>query len=458
MGGVFMTILTSFVGYVITQNRIVNFRYEQHRATDIAEAGLNYYKWYLAHYPSDVTDGTGLPGPYVHVYNDPEGGPIGEFSLSISSSTYCGSVASIEVTSSAFTYANPGAVSTVSARYSRPTVAEYSFITNGSVWYGSDRVISGPVHSNQGIRMDGHHNSFVGSGQATWTCTSSFGCNPNQNVDGVYTTGGNATPGLFSFPTSPVDFAGLTLDLNDMKNKAKNSGGIYYGPSGSYGYQVIFNGDNTVTIRKITNTTSYWAYSSEEGWHNTERNVISASSFVATKTIDTACPLLFFEDKVWLEGDVSQKVALAAANLSLGSQTNIVVNNNVNYVGTDAGLVAIAEDDIDIGLKVPDNLQVNGIYIAQNGRFGRNHYVTSGGYGLPSSLDPYVCQDTLTRYGSVVSNGRVGTKWTGTSCGSYSSGFENRVTSFDQNQVNDPPPLTPETSDVYLFTEWKQEG
>lgn len=456
-GSIFLVIISSFVGYVITQNQVINFRHEQQRATEIAEAGLNYYRWYLAHYPDDITDGTGLPGPYVHVYNDPEDGPIGEFSLSIASSTYCGSVSSIDITSTAFTYDDPTAVSEISARYRRPTVAEYSFITNGGVWYGSDRVITGPVHSNQGIRMDGYHNSFVGSGQSDWTCTSSFGCNPNVTVDGVYTTSGNSSPGLFSFPVSPVNFGGLTLDLAEMKTRAQDNGGIYYGPSGSYGYRVIFNGNDTVTIRRVTGTYNYKAYSTYEGWHWGERNVITSSSFVATVDIDPACPLLYLEDKVWLEGNISGKVALAAANLSLGSQTNIVINNDIKYVsGTDAGLIAIAEDDVDVGLQVPNDLEANGIFVAQNGRFGRNHYWS--GY-LPGWLDGYICRDTLTRFGSVVSNGRVGTKWIGgTYCGSFSSGFANRITSFDQNQVDNPPPLTPKTSDVYILDGWKQKG
>lgn len=462
-GGVFLVILTSFVGFIITQNQVVNFRHEQYLAADIAEAGLNYYKWHLSHYPDDVTDGTGLPGPYTHVYSDPEGGPIGEFSLTISSSTFCGSVASIYVTSTGHTYRDPNAVSTVSARYARPTVAEYSFITNGGVWYGDDRVITGPVHSNQGIRMDGYHNSYVGSGQASWTCTATYGCNPNMVVNGVYTTGNHATPGLFSFPVSPVDFAGLTLDLSDMKTKAQSSGGIYYGPSGNSGYKVTFNGDGTVTIRRVTNTTSYWAYSTEEGWHQTERNVISASALVATRAIDNECPLLYFEDKVWVDGDISQKVALAAANLSLGSQTNLVINGDIEYVpGTNAGFIAIAEDDVDVGLEVPFDLETDGIFVAQNGRFGRNHYcvndcsATGGNQGLPAGLDPYVLRGTMTHLGSVVSNGRVGTQWT--SGAVTVSGFQNRVSSFDQDQVSDPPPLTPETSDVYLFSDWRQEG
>jgi hypothetical protein len=458
-GAIFFTVISSFIGAIVTQSEVINFRAEQQKASDIAEAGLNYYKWYLAHFPGDVTDGTGAPGPYVHQYDDPEGGAIGEFSLDISSNTYCGSISSIEITSTGHTYVNPDAVAVISARYARPTVAEYSFITNGGVWYGSDRVISGPVHSNQGIRMDGSHNSFVRSGQADWSCTSSFGCTPTQTVDGVYTASGNATPGLFSFPTSPVDFAGITLDLSYMKSIAEDvsSGGTYYGPSGAYGYRVIFNGDGTMTIRRVTGTYDYWVYSSYENWHTGERNVITNDTFIATEVIDPDCPLIYLEDKVWLEGEVTQKVTLAAADLSSGSQTNIVLNDNITYAaGTDSGLLAIAEDDVDVGLEVPNDMTTNGIFIAQNGRFGRNHYDTAY---LPWWLDTYVCRSSLTRFGSVISNGRVGTKWTGSnSCGSFSSGFENRVTSFDQDQVDNPPPLIPETSDVYIFEDWRQEG
>lgn len=458
---IFLFIVSSFVGYVVTQNQIINFRFEQQKATEIAEAGLNYYKWFLAHYPGDFTDGTGLPGPYVHQYFDPEGGAIGEFSLEVASSTYCGSVASVKVTSTAHTYEDSSAVAIVSARYTRPTVADYSFVTNGAVWYGADRVITGPVHSNQGIRMDGYHNSFIGSGQTDWSCTSSFGCSPNQTVDGVYTTSGHATPGLFSFPSSPIDFAGITLDLADMKDKAQNNGGIYVGPTSQYGYRIIFNGDGTIDIRVVTGTSVYWAYDSTQGWHQTERNVITSSSLISggnNVPIDPDCPLIFVEDKVWLEGEITQKVTLAAADLSSGAQTNIVLNDDIYYTsGADAGLLAIAEDDVDIGLVVPDDMRADGIFVAQNGRFGRNHYETAY---LTSSLDPYVCQGTLTREGSVISNGRVGTQWTGNLCGggTFGSGFQYRVTSFDQNQVNSPPPLTPETSDVYEFEDWQQEG
>jgi len=458
MGSIFLFIISSFIGYVVTQNQVVNFRHEQQRATEIAEAGLNYYRWYLAHFPGDVTNGTGLPGPYVHEYKDPEGGAIGEFSLEVASSTYCGAIDSINITSTAFTYVDPSAVASISATYRRPTVADYSFVINSGVWFGASRTITGPVHGNQGLKMDAAHNSLVGSGQATFDCTSSYGCNPTQyGVDGVFTQSGLATPSLFQFPVSPIDFAGITLDLADIKDKAQNNGGIFYGPTWGYGYRVVFNNNDTIDVYRVTGTDDYYSYSASDGYHYGERNVITSQTMLANdQPIDPQCPVLFFEDKTWIEGRVNQKVAIAAADLSSGAQTNIVINDNLDYGSSpDAGLLAIAEDDIDIGLVVPNNMTVNGIYIAQNGRFGRNEYFT---YYLKSSLDPYVVQNSLTRLGTVVSNGRTGTAWINTLTGATVSGFLIRDTSFDLNQVTNPPPLTPRTSDVYEFDDWRQDG
>ena len=57
----------------------------------------------------------------------------------------------------------------------------------------------------------------------------------------------------------------------------------------------------------------------------------------------------------------------------------------------------------------------------------------------------------------MVSNLRSGTEWSD-SGGSHLSGFRSRVTSFDRDQIDDPPPLTPSTSDVYELQDWRQEN
>lgn len=69
-GSVFFVIASGFIGYIIAENRVIEQRLQFEQAGEIAEAGLNYYKWYLAHNPNDVTAGTGAPGPYIFTYED----------------------------------------------------------------------------------------------------------------------------------------------------------------------------------------------------------------------------------------------------------------------------------------------------------------------------------------------------------------------------------------------------
>jgi len=450
-GAVFLIIVSSFITSVATQARAVDVRFEQQRATEIAEAGLNYYKWYLAHFPGDV----GGSGTYV--YEDPEDGAIGTYELAISGNSYCGQISSIEVTSTGRTYANANAYAVVSATYKRPTVAEYSFVTNGGVWFGGGTLV-GPVHSNQGLRMEAAHNSTISSGQPTWNCDYSYGCNPEiPAAPGVYSSGSLSNPGLFQFPVSPIDFAGLTLDLAGMKSRAQNNGGIYYGRTSGFGYLVTFNGNNTINVDRVTRTRRYWSYNSTDGWTQDERNVITRTTRLATnQAIDSACPVLFFEDKTWIQGDINQKVTIAAGDLAQNAQTNIVINDDLRYVsGTDAGLLAIAEDDVDINLVIPgENLDLHGIYIAQKGRFGRDGYVTYSWPRLPSNLRSYAYLNNLSQLGTQVSNTRSVVNWIGWSGFAGSGG----ASSFDRDQIDNPPPLTPETSDVYELQDWRSAG
>ena len=210
-GSIFFTIISSFTVFIVTQSKLIAQRVEVETAGQIAEAGLNYYKWFLAHYPNDVTNGTGLPGPYVGIYNDPEGGAIGEYSLTVASTTYCGDLASIKVTSIGSTYEQPDIKKTLSARYARPTIADYSYILNANVWVGSDAQITGPYHSNGGIRFDGRNNSVVTSGQTDWSCTPGFGCSPTTTRNGVFTTTANPNTALFDYPSAPINFATCSL-------------------------------------------------------------------------------------------------------------------------------------------------------------------------------------------------------------------------------------------------------
>jgi hypothetical protein len=444
---VFMVILTSFVTFIVTQTKLIEQRVQFEQAGQIAEAGLNYYRWYLAHYPNSTT--TAITG----VYSDPELGPIGEYTLTLASTTFCGTIMSRQITSVGATYADSAITRRLSARYARPNVAEYSFIINSNVWAGDDRVINGPYHSNGGIRMDGTHNSSVTSGQGSWTCTSSFGCSPSGTRDGVFTTTANANPALFATATAPVNFGAITVDLSDIENKARTGGGIFLpkAPGGDYGYHIVFNSTSSITVRRVQNTLSYWGYTTENGWQ-TENHIITALRSPVTYLINSSCPVIAVQDKVWIEGVVPNKMTLAASHAtSTTMNPSIILEGNITYTSpTSSGLLAIAEQDVLIGVTVPEHMTLNGIFIAQNGRYGRNHYDTDDFTG---TYDPFVILESETHNGTIVSNGRVGTQWT--SGGVTTSGFKNRYTSYDRNLVESPPPFIPETSDVYEYSDWR---
>jgi hypothetical protein len=449
-GAIFFTIVSSFTVFIVTQSRLISQKVEFEQAGQIAEAGLNYYRWFLAHYPNDVTNGTGLPGPYVGVYNDPEGGAIGEYSLAIASTTYCGDVASIDVSAIGYTYVNPAVKRTLSARYARPNVAEFSYIINSNVWVGSDTQIIGPYHSNGGIRMDGRNNSVVTSGQLNWSCSPSFGCTPTTTQNGVFTTTANAISSLFEFPSAPINFSGITVDLANIQSKAQNNGGRYFGPSGRSGYHIIFNANGTYEVRRVNgkvNEPNGYAWGQQ-------MNILNGTTLIGTYAISAICPVIFVEDQVWLEGVVNGKVTIAVADVDTpGIDPSIILNNNITYANASSGLLAIGEYDILVGLVVPNDMFLNGIFIAQNGHFGRNHYNTS----MPNAWETYIFRNSLTMTGTIVSNGRVGTKWVN-NAGTYISGFNNRYNSYDRNLVVNPPPLVPVTSDVYKFSEWRDRN
>jgi len=448
---IFATILLGLTGFILVQNKASIGKEYKERAVQIAEAGLDYYRWFLAHNPGDLMDGTGEPGPYEHEYEDPETGVIGTFSLEVDGNQECNTVTSIDIVSTGWSSGEPSIRRVVSGKYAQPSVAEYAYIINSNVWAGSDRDIKGRYHSNGGIRMDGTNQSLVTSAVEDWLCTSSFGCSPNQTQDGVF--GGGPNTELWSFPSEPVDFVGITQDLVNMKTQAQESG-LYFGPVGGEsnrrGYHAIFQNDGTLDMYRVTNTSYNWGYDSSAGWQR-DYNRITNETFLGNYTVPSDCSLIFVEDKLWIEGVVNGKITIASADVSQPNyDTDIILNGDISYTTQDGsdGLTAIAEDDVLITLYSPDTMSLSGIFIAQNGHFGRNYYSEE----YPSYGYSNATRYSLSITGSIVSNGRVGTSW---SCGgSFCSGYENRDNSYDRKLATDPPPLTPFVDDEYQFIEW----
>ncbi len=456
-GAVFLLVLGGLASYILSQNRLQTKTTGDAKAFAIAEAGLSYYHWYLQHNPGDITHGTGVAGPYVIPYTDPEGGVIGNMTLNIVGNTACGETTSIDIRSTGAVLDGSKGARTVIGRYAQPTVATYAYVLNDSVWAGADRTINGPYHSNGGIRMDGTANAPVTSSLTSWLCTSSFGCSPNQTKAGVWGAGPNQT--LWSYPTPQIDFAGIAADFTALKTLAQSDGlylpryssGNSNGAAYWKGYHLIFNANGTVTVRRVTSTTQLNVTpvnSSDADW---DRALIQNETNYNTYAISNNCGLIFVEDNVWVEGTIPSKVTLVAANVSTtGVEANAYIKGNITYGSTDGtdGLTLIAEHNVLITPDSPNNMTLNGIFIAQGGAFGRNLYSCSGSY------DP---KNTLTILGTTVSNKRTGTKWVN-GCGSNDDGgYQTRIDAFDRKLATDPPPFTPIVSSDYEFVDWREE-
>lgn len=464
-GTIFVTVLGALAGFVLGGNRVQNAKTLEVQAFAIAEAGLEYYRWFLAHYPTDTQNGTGQAGPYSIPYFDPEGGQTGTISLSVVPNTTCGQTTSIDINSTGTATGTPAISKTVVARYAQPTVAGFSYVVNQSVWAGADRIISGPYHSNGGVRMDGTANSSVTSSLATWNCTSNYGCSPAQaTAPGVVGNGPNQT--LWEFPVPQVDFAGITADFSSLKTLAQ-SNGIYYPRysttnnqnAAAYwrGYHMLFNADGTVTVRRVTATNSISVNPVNDTDEDWDRALISNETNYETRTIPVTCGLIFVEDNVWVEGTIPSKVTLIAANTtSNGSITpNAYLKNNIQYGATDGtdGLTLISAHNVLVTPDSPNNMTLNGVFIAQGGAFGRNLYLNSSN-DCHTSYEP---RNTLTILGTTVSNKRTGTKWSGVDCSTDDeAGYNSRIDSYDRRLATDPPAFTPVISTDYEFVDWRE--
>lgn len=451
-GSIFLILLGGLLGFILLQLRQSAQKVAWNEALEVAEAGANYYQWCIN---NDIEDQCQTEKDYF----DPAGNLIGRFSLQVTSTSACGQTIQKKIVSTGWANNFPTLKRKVSILYARESVAKYSYILNDNVWIGSDHEIRGPYHSNGGVRMDGENQSLVTSGKENWICTSSFGCSPcpttkgcwvqgsNCVCPGVFTTTANSNPDLFSFPVPPFDFVGITIDLAQMKNSAQTSG-VYLLPSVNInpqgkGYHIKFKNNGTFEAWIVTWLSSAYAYSLEEGWHY-DYFTISSEYLYRTYNIPSVCSAIFVEDNLWLEGEVKGKVVIASANLiNPNLDTSVVLPGNIDYTVLDGsdGLALIGEKNVLIGPQSPNQMEVRGIFVAQKGRFSRNHY-------------PNNFRDKLEIYGAIISNGRVGTQWVSGS--QIVSGYLKRESYFDANLIYNPPVFVPYIGPDFKIVNWEE--
>jgi hypothetical protein len=471
-GTLFLILFSSVLNFSLTQIKISKQKIAWQKSLEIAEAGINYYRWCLN---NEIENNC----PLEKEYADISGNVIGKFKVTVEKTMSCNQNISQKIISEGFTFEFPEIKRKVSVLYSRESVAKYAYILNSNVWVGEDHQIRGPYHANGGIRFDGKNFSSVSSAQNNWVCTSSFGCGPSgigygqglcppecQIINhqcvcpGVFSTTYNSNRGLFSFPVTSFDFQGVSANLAQIKSAAQNLGGIYLPPARyinpqGKGWHLIFLADGRVEAKIITALSATCGYSLEydgfslcgtaqEGYWQNNYFTISSEFTYQTFILPSSCSAIFVEDNLWPEGTIKGKVVLASGNLiEANKDTDVILNYNLNYAqGEDNGLTLIAERNILIGPNSPNNMVLKGIFIAQKGRFSRNHY--------PGNI-----KDTLRIEGSIISSGRVGTQWV-TLGGHIVSGYRSRETFVDLNLLYSPPVFTPFLSPQFKIVKWQE--
>jgi len=451
VGGVFVVVIYSLLLMLGLQLDYSHRQVASEEALYIAEAGINYYRWHLAHAPEDFRDGSEEDGPYEHEYFDPQGRKEGVFSLEIIPPADGSFIVTIK--STGWTDRYSGVKRTITAQYGKTSMTEYSFLQNASSWYGSGITVNGRIHSNNGIRMDGVNLSLVTSAKETYKCGTETGCFPPKWKPGVWGSGGDQA--LWSFPVPQIDFDAISFDLTTMRDAAEEEG-LYLDDSGAYGYHIEFLANGTFDVSRVTKTKYYKGYSvpgqglgqaGKGGCRKLYQRIDEEASIGTYSILDV--PMVFSEDDLWVEGTINGQITVVAASFPIqSSNINIWIKDNLVYTAHDNSnsLGLIAQNDIYFARDIPEDFRIDGALIAQKGKIIRHGYFSWCG-GSSEAV-----KDKLTINGSIISYYK--SYW---NFGSQpDSGFIEREINYDTNLLYAPPPYFP-TSGEYEFISWTEE-
>lgn len=455
-----MIILSGFILWADANLKTVYRNTDQATAFSIAEAGIEYYRWHLAHASQDYQDGTGGPGPYPHDYFDKNGVKIGQFILAITSPPAGSTVVGIKSTGKVEN--NSGVEKVIESKVAIPSLAKYAAAINTNVRFGERTEIFGPIHSNGGIHFDGIAHGLVTSALAEYNDpdhagNNEFGVHTHVlPVDPMPPSPVPNRPDIFlagrQFPVPAIDFVGITSDLADIKAKAQ-TGGSYYGPSGAKGYHLVLKTNDTYDLYKVTKVLGapygcievlgqkFWGI-----WVVEAETLLGNYAFPSNNS-------LFFEDDLWVDGQINTaRLTIASGRFPENSSkyTSIIVNKDLlytNYSGQDV-IGLISQGNLGVGWNSEDDLRIDGALIAQNGRVGRYYYRPPS--GNQNRCAPYHIRQVITLYGMIASNERYGFAYTD------GTGYQTRNIIYDPNLFYAPPPNFPLLSSDYQQIFWSE--
>lgn len=440
---IFSVTMIPIVNYAIVESKVIKSNANKEQALQIAEAGINYYQWHLAHFPNDFQDGTNTAGPYIHDYTDLDSQTIiGQYSLNITPPSSGSTI--VTIASTGWTTANPSVKKIVTVKYGIPSLAVYSFLSNDVIWIGSNETINGQMQSNNGIRFDGVGNAPILSAKSTYTCPSGQGSPCPQVKNGVWGSASALVQSFWKYPVPAVDFSALTANLASLKSNAQSTG-IYLPPSNANGYSLVFNSNATVSVYKITTLKS-----TPTGWdvnnvaHNEDIDYKNRS-LQFTQNIPSN-GIIYVEDNTWVEGTVNGRVMVAAAKLPYVSTTapSIYIPQNIVYNAKDGSNVLglLSQKDIVVTPNAPNNLEIDAALISQNGSCQFFYYQSP------------IIKNSILIYGSIMTFGQWTWTWVSGGGTTNVSGFTTTTDTYDNNLLYSPPPGFPLSADGYKQLSW----
>ncbi|MDD5450065.1 MAG: hypothetical protein PHO42_05660 [Candidatus Omnitrophica bacterium] len=280
------------------------------------------------------------------------------------------------------------------------------------VWFADGDTIEGPVQTNSHFHMKGSP-LFIDQVKSVDTFLTFY--NNGHNIDSAETS----NPPL-DVPTFE-DGVGLGADVIDMPSKALDlrtaavAGGLHLsGPT-----SIVLNADGTMNV---TNR--------NKDWTNQNMTLPANGALFVTG------------------GDLTVSGTLNG-QLSMGTNRNIVVNNNLTYAAdprvgnSDDVLGLIAEKDVVISGAAPNNVEVDGSVMALG-----NSFLVENWWVGPA-------KGTLTVYGGIIQRERGPVGMAEGNSGQPLSGYRKNY-HYDPRFIGTPPPYYPSTGD-YISLCWKEQ-
>lgn len=506
LGAILAFIILSGSVLMIIQTNLssANRNAKLQEAFNIAEAGANYYLWHLSHSSTDYKDGTNAPatpdpelgyGPYAHDYYGDDGRKKGTYTLWIKPDSEGSTVVTVRSTGQV---TGSNLSRTIEARIGAISFANYALASDQAIWFGDTETADGPIHSNQGVLMDGPNTGPVTSTNSTYVVPS--GLAPSGHV-------GQTRPGVWCLPTTttPMNCATRSkadwtypapnVDFNQVTSSLCNIKKIAFAANAATAS--LATQSNACTRVPTTRTSTYLPQRSTSGNYNLTQGYLIelnpngtynlynvngendqaatysaalTTTLIANNIAPDSSGVIFAEDNIWIRTNpqFSGRITIASGRLATSSSTNIVIADDVVYSnksGTDA-IGLIAEDSVIVApYAIPQtgnfNFQIHAAIIAQTGRVGYPYTYRTSSSKCTRGWSG--ANQKLEFYGSIAT--RQGWTWlwlVGNGCGNsvsspsgWISGPLNNVTQYDEKLQFAPPPNYPLTSGHNILS-WRE--